>query len=531
MTFSTRSRPSSRAGDRDHFAWIVWAEWTKLRSLRAWMIALIGAAIAMTAASLLSVSGERTSNCDGQATCRSVTVGPGGEAVADSYELVHRPLAGNGSITVKATSLTGILPPNGHSFGEPIPPAVPVSEGHPGVVGWAKAGLIITASTHQGAPYAAVMVTAGHGVRFQYNYTHDIAGPGGKLTASTPRWLRLTRIGDTIVTSTSVDGTHWARIGTARLPRLSGAVQAGLFVTAPQYSQLAQHPFFTSGASGPSLATATFTDLAVQGAWPPATWAGETIGGPTGAYPALDGTYERLGARSYRISGSGDIAPAVAGPLGYGITIAQALDGLFVALIAVTALGAAFASAEYRRGLIRTTLTATPRRGRVLAAKAVVIGIATFALTLPAAAISVVVGGHILRADHNLLYPVSTLTELRLVVGVAGFLAVSAVIAVALGFILRRSTGAITTVVAAIVLPLMLFAGLPTNGQDWLLRVTPDAALAVLQTIPAYHQVANNYAPTAGYYPLSPVAGFAVLCAYAALSLTVATILLRRRDA
>ncbi len=68
-------------------------------------------------------------------------------------------------------------------------------------------------------------------------------------------------------------------------------------------------------------------------------------------------------------------------------------------------------------------------------------------------------------------------------------------IALALGFILRRRTGAIATVVAGIVLPLILFSGLPTNGQNWLLRVTPDADLAVTQTMPVYHQVTNTYAP------------------------------------
>jgi uncharacterized membrane protein len=52
----------------------------------------------------------------------------------------------------------------------------------------------------------------------------------------------------------------------------------------------------------------------------------------------------------------------------------------------------------------------------------------------------------------------------------------------------------------------------------------------VQQTLPVYRQVANSYIPVNGYYPLAPWAGFAVLCAYAALSLTVATVLLRRRD-
>jgi hypothetical protein len=125
---------------------------------------------------------------------------------------------------------------------------------------------------------------------------------------------------------------------------------------------------------------------------------------------------------------------------------------------------------------------------------------------------------------------VSALTEARVIVGTAGFLAVAAVIALALGVILRRSSGAITAVVVAIVLPYMFFPGLPAGGAEWLLRVTPTAALSVQQTLPVYPQIDAKYAPTSGYFPLAPWAGFAVLCAYAVLAMTVATVLLRRRD-
>jgi ABC-type transport system involved in multi-copper enzyme maturation permease subunit len=520
---------STRDRDRDRFTGLVWAEWTKLRTVRAWLIALVAAAVAMTVFSVLSASGERR-NCAGTAQCPTIVVGPGGEAVADSYQLVHRPLTGNGTITVEVSSLTGILPPAGHAFGQPIPPAAPLSAGHPGLEPWAKAGLIITAGARQGAAYAAVMVAAGHGVRLQYDYTHDIAGPAGTVTTGTPRWLRLTRSGDTITAYASPNSTRWTRIGAVHLSGLPATVQAGLFVTSPQDAQVTQHPFVTSGAVGPTLATATFTHLATGGAWSAAAWSGETIGGPDGAYPALSGGYSRLADGGYRVSGSGDIAPAVSGVEGVGVTIDHTLTGGFVGLIVVIALGAVFSSAEYRRGLIRTTLTAAPRRGRLLAAKAIVIGSATFAVTLPAAAISVIVGQHVLRAGHNLVYPVTALSEAQVIVGTAGFLAVAAIVALALGVILRRSAGAITAVVIGVVLPYLFFPGLPASAAEWLLRVTPAASLAVQQTLPVYHQVANSYIPVNGYYPLAPWAGFAVLCAYAAATLAVATALLRRRD-
>ncbi len=87
------------------------------------------------------------------------------------------------------------------------------------------------------------------------------------------------------------------------------------------------------------------------------------------------------------MTGSGDIAPPVdpAGPAVATATIERCLAGTFAGLIAVVVVAAMFITAEYRRGLIRTTLAASPRRGRVLAAKAIVIGAVTFAAGLAAA--------------------------------------------------------------------------------------------------------------------------------------------------
>ncbi len=99
-----------------------------------------------------------------------VPIGPGGEAVTDSFYFVHQPLAGNGTITVRVTSLTGTYTQGLAQAGQGAPPA------HKGLEQWAKGGIIIKASTKPGSAYAAMMVTGSHGVRMQYNYTGDIAG-------------------------------------------------------------------------------------------------------------------------------------------------------------------------------------------------------------------------------------------------------------------------------------------------------------------------------------------------------------------
>jgi ABC-type transport system involved in multi-copper enzyme maturation permease subunit len=139
----------------------------------------------------------------------------------------------------------------------------------------------------------------------------------------------------------------------------------------------------------------------------------------------------------------------------------------------------------------------------------------------------------IVHANGSPVVPVPFRTELRIVVGTAGLLAVAAVLALAIGAIARRSAGAVTAVVVAIVLPYILAMSnvFPAPATEWLMRVTPAAAFAIQQSIPQYPQVDTVYAPSLGYYPLSPWAGFAVLCAWAALALGVAIILLRRRDA
>jgi ABC-type transport system involved in multi-copper enzyme maturation permease subunit len=170
----------------------------------------------------------------------------------------------------------------------------------------------------------------------------------------------------------------------------------------------------------------------------------------------------------------------------------------------------------------------------VLAAKAVVIGDVTFAAGLVSAAIVVALGQRVLRGHGVYVWPASALTEVRVITGTAAVLAVAAVLALAIGTIVRRGAAAVATVIVVIVLPYLLTVTtpvLPVGPTEWLARVTPAAAFAVQATLAQYPQVSNVYVPSAGYFPLAPWAGFAVLCAWTAAALILATFLLRRRDA
>ncbi|HEX6448258.1 MAG TPA: ABC transporter permease subunit [Trebonia sp.] len=494
------------------------AEWVKFRTVRGWVIAMIVAGLAIIALGVGPGNGH--GSCD-VASCEGPT-GPGGEMVTDSFYFVRQPLPGDGSITVRVTSLAGEIPSYTGAGGRPGKRA--------GVMPWSKAGIIVKASTAQGSAYAAMMVTGGHGVRMQYDYTGDIAGLPGSVSARSARWLRLTRSGDTVTGYDSADGTRWRRVGTVRLAGLPATAQAGLFATSPQYAQT-DAVFQNAVSGGPTQATGTFDHVGLT--WPGGAWTGADIGAPQGpaAGPA---TGFRRADGGFSVTGSGDIAPAVAGPEGMGTTLAQALIGTFAGLIVIVVVGSMFMTAEYRRGLIRVTFAATPRRGKVLAAKAAVIGTVTFAVGLAASAITVIVGQRELRADGVYVWAASGLTQARVIVGTAAVLAVAAVIAVALGAVLRRGAAAVASVIVVLVLPYLLTVAvpiLPPGPANWLDRITPAAAFAVQQTAVAYPQVDNLYFPAQGFYPLAPWAGFAVMCGWAVVALAVAAYLLRRRDA
>jgi ABC-type transport system involved in multi-copper enzyme maturation permease subunit len=525
------------------FGVLVHAEWTKFRTVRGWVIGMVVAAI-VTVLFGVFLGGSANIACgsaDGaQRTGRAceprIPVGPGGQAVSDTFYFVHRSLSGNGTITVEVTSLTGKhATGNGPAAGPAGPAgAQPGANFVAGLVPWAKAGIIIKNGTRQGSAYAAMMVTGAHGVRMQYNYTGDVAGLPGLASASAPRWLRLVRSGDTITGYDSADGRRWTKVGSVTLGGLPGRVQLGLFSAAPGYVKLS--PFF-GGASiqgGPSLATATFDQVKLTGTVAGGPWSGDYLGGhgPLGT-PGL-GHY-RLAAGRFTVTGSGDIAPVVPGAgNGYPTsTLEQSLVGTFAGLIAIGVVGAMFFTSEYRRGLLRLTLAASPRRGQLLAAKAAVVGLAAFVVGLVAAIVSVALGVPRQRAQGLYVLPVPALTEVRVIVGTALMVALVAVLATALGAVLRRSAAAITGVVVAIVLPFLLaVAGVfPAGVCDWLLRLTPAAGFAVEQSIPSYFQVSHVYQPAGGFYPLPPLAGFGVLCAWTAGALALALVLLSRRDA
>jgi hypothetical protein len=196
--------------------------------------------------------------------------------------------------------------------------------------------------------------------------------------------------------------------------------------------------------------------------------------------------------------------------------IRRTLVGVNLAQLTVGVLGALVITAEYTTGMIRATLGAVPKRLPVLWGKLAVFAPVTFVLTL-AASFAAFLGGQALLGTHGI--PLSTPGALRAVFGVALYLTVLSVLAVALGFIIRNTAGAITALVALLIVLPAVAAALPDSWQKSIVPYLPSTAgQAVYMT----HQVPNS---------LHPWAGFALFGGYAAVAVGAAGFALCRRDA
>jgi hypothetical protein len=196
--------------------------------------------------------------------------------------------------------------------------------------------------------------------------------------------------------------------------------------------------------------------------------------------------------------------------------IRRSLVGVNLAQLTVGVLGVLVITGEYTTGMIRATLGAVPRRLPVLWGKVAVFAPVTFALTL-VAALAAFLGGQALLGSHGV--GLGAPGALRAVVGVALYLTVLSILALALGFIIRNTAGAITGLFAILIVLPAIAAALPSNWQRPIVPYLPSSAgQAVYMT----HQVPNS---------MHPWAGFALFCGYAAVAVGGAAFALVRRDA
>jgi hypothetical protein len=248
-----------------------------------------------------------------------------------------------------------------------------------------------------------------------------------------------------------------------------------------------------------------------------------------------------LGVMLCLVVGVGLLMTATVGRNDYGTTpmLSYGLAGSMLGQLCVVTLGVLVITSEYGTGMIRTTFTACPQRGRVLTAKAIVFSSLTLVLSLASCtAVALfswaLLGGRRTRDfqyDHvgsGFASDVPEVPEVvvgatgsewfRATVGVAVFMALIGLMSLAVGTLLRHTAGAITTMLGLLLLPLLVAVFMPFGGfQEGLIEYSAPNVLATLYGIPMEGEGS----------------GWGLLAAFAALTATVlcaAYAVLERRD-
>jgi len=199
--------------------------------------------------------------------------------------------------------------------------------------------------------------------------------------------------------------------------------------------------------------------------------------------------------------------------------VTTSLNGVIFAVVAFGVLGVLLTGGEYSTGMIRSSLTAVPRRLPVLWGKLAVFAGSIFPVSLVASFLSFFLGQALL-SSHHLGVPVTAHDALRSVIGAALYLTVAGLIGLALGALLRHTAAGITTFAAVFFVIPLLATLLPASISDHVTPYLPSNAGGAIWGGAAY-------VPNA----LSPWAGFALLCGYAAIVIGAGAWRLRRADA
>jgi len=208
-------------------------------------------------------------------------------------------------------------------------------------------------------------------------------------------------------------------------------------------------------------------------------------------------------------------------------TTRLSLTGVELGQAPVAILAAGVISSEYSSRMIHITLAAMPRRGRVLAAKAITLTSAVAAAGT-VAVLGSLLAGRIILPGHGFTaargYPALSLTDgptLRAAIGSVLYLALIALLSLGVAAAVRDSATSIGIVLGLLYLSPLLsqVIGNP-HWQRLLQQIGPMSAGLAIQATTDLRSL-----------PISPWAGLGVLAAWSAAALLAGSLLLRIRDA
>ena len=202
-------------------------------------------------------------------------------------------------------------------------------------------------------------------------------------------------------------------------------------------------------------------------------------------------------------------------------------SGTFLGQVVVAVLAVLTITGEYSTGQIRSSLAAVPRRVPVLAAKAILIFVSVFVVSVVSLALSWL-GSLPFFAGMDMTLDLGDPQTQRVLLGAALYLATISLFAFAVGALLRHSAGALTLVLGLLLVLENVFAALPFRFFEVVSPFLPSTAGSRVQFTD--DSIANLDAMTQGAH-LGPWQGYGVLVAWVVLLLVPAAVLMRRWDA
>jgi ABC-2 type transport system permease protein len=193
--------------------------------------------------------------------------------------------------------------------------------------------------------------------------------------------------------------------------------------------------------------------------------------------------------------------------------------GMLFAQITAIALGTLVVTSEYGTGMIRATLAATPRRGTVLAAKALVLSSTLFVVGT-VTAFAGYLGGNWFLDREGIGIALSDEGVLRALFGSGLYMAGLGLFAAAVGLLIRHTAAALSIVLALVFVVGNMAFLLPGTWGEWTAKLMPGNA-------------GSGVATPVSFNPelLDPWVGFGVFAGEVAALLLVGWLVFRRRDA
>jgi len=192
--------------------------------------------------------------------------------------------------------------------------------------------------------------------------------------------------------------------------------------------------------------------------------------------------------------------------------------GMMIAQVCAIVLGALAVTGEYGTGMIRSTLAATPVRGRVLAAKAVVLTALLFVAGTVTALLGYVGGNYFLEREGVGMALEGDVA--RSMYGNGLYMAGLGLFAAAVGFVLRHTAATLSAVLALMLVVTNMVLLIPGDTGRWITKLMPANAGSVVATPVPFNP-----------FLLDAWTGFGVFVAEITVLVLLAWLVLRRRDA